>query len=129
MTGSFSWDASTRILTTDDFTLGFWAANGVGFQLGLQDPLGTGVFFSGDPRHGEARMQGGSSMVKCTPEKGFEVWRVDAGFLNFGVTNDGDIRIRRTQPATSLGDVVRRLEIFDENGASIGFIPIYDLVS
>jgi hypothetical protein len=46
------------------------------------------------------------------------------------VTNTtGKLETDQTAAATTLGTVVRRLEIFDAAGTSLGFIPIYDSIT
>jgi hypothetical protein len=51
-------------------------------------------------------------------------WRADGKVLatgGLGVGND--------VAATTLGSVARKMEVFDETGASLGFVPIYDSIT
>lgn len=65
---------------------------------------------------------------------GIAAWDVAHGTYNaktilFSIDGRGDIRTTRTAAATTLGSVVGRLEILDEAGASVGFLPIYDSIT
>lgn len=41
----------------------------------------------------------------------------------------GQLRVRFANAASSLGSVVKKLELFDGDGNSIGFLPIYDAIT
>lgn len=48
--------------------------------------------------------------------------------INTGVRIDGTLGIAGSQAATAPGQVVRKLQVYDETGKPIGFIPIYDSI-
>lgn len=125
MAGDLTWEASTHSLTTEDFYLGAWMANGCGFLLGQNAGLASGAYLAGDGLHGEARLAAGPALLKLTHTQGLEFWRSDAGQLWLGLGLDGKIRLGQTQPAMLLGSVVRVLEVFDGDGLSLGYVPIY----
>lgn len=45
------------------------------------------------------------------------------------VTAAGHLGVGNSAAATTLGSVARKIEIFDENGSSLGFIPVYDSIT
>lgn len=47
----------------------------------------------------------------------------------FAIEADGDLRTSRTTAATTPGTVVRKLELFDAAGASLGFVPLYNAIT
>lgn len=51
------------------------------------------------------------------------------GSEKFNIDRDGQIQTANAAAATTPGSVVKKLEIFDAAGASLGFIPIYDSIS
>lgn len=51
-----------------------------------------------------------------------------AKFNSILSAKDG-LGIGNSTPATTLGNVAKKMQVFDENGNSIGFIPIYDSIN
>jgi hypothetical protein len=50
------------------------------------------------------------------------------GDVLFGIAADGNLKTAKSAAASTLGTVVKKLEIFDAAGNSLGFIPIYDSI-
>jgi hypothetical protein len=42
---------------------------------------------------------------------------------------DGGLGVGNSLSASSLGNVVKKIEVFDENGNSLGFVPVYDSIN
>ena len=47
----------------------------------------------------------------------------------FGIGAAGQIRTNQSANATTPGSVVKKLQVFDSSGNSLGFIPIYDAIT
>lgn len=43
--------------------------------------------------------------------------------------NDGKLRVDNAASATTLGSVVKKIEVFSEGGVSLGFIPVYSAIT
>ena len=56
----------------------------------------------------------------------FEVFDKDSLKLNGNLLTSKKIGVGNTEVATSLGKVVKKFEILNDNGVSMGYIPIYD---
>jgi hypothetical protein len=46
-----------------------------------------------------------------------------------GLDSAGNLRTTKTVAATTPGSVVKKLEIFDASGTSLGFMPVYDAIT
>jgi len=41
----------------------------------------------------------------------------------------GSLGVANSAAATALGSVTDKVEVFDENGVSLGFFPVYDAIT
>lgn len=48
---------------------------------------------------------------------------------NFSVPDAGPLRSSGAAAAGTLGTVVKKLEVFDSLGTSLGYLPIYDAIT
>ena len=58
------------------------------------------------------------------------LYRSTAGILrtDHKLISDRGLGVGNSAPATTLGNVTRKMEIFDASGASLGYIPVYDTI-
>jgi hypothetical protein len=43
--------------------------------------------------------------------------------------NDGKLRVNNSESASTLGSVIKKIEVFSEGGVSLGFIPVYSTIT
>jgi len=41
----------------------------------------------------------------------------------------GSLGVGNAAPGSTLGSVKRKIEVFDANGVSLGFVPVYDAIA
>lgn len=53
-----------------------------------------------------------------------------AGLTKAGFTgSDGSLRVGNSAGATTLGSVAKKIEVFNQNGVSLGFVPVYSTIT
>lgn len=83
---------------------------------------GTANPAAGGPSIGSA----GNDLVMGVPGGSLQLLGSVLGCDTFHFTN---LRSNDVPPATVLGTVTNKMEIFDASGGSIGFIPVYDSIT
>jgi hypothetical protein len=100
-----------------------WSGNGA-LRITAWTAEQSFLALSGNPSVVALTAQGVASqtapLLKCVDSASSE---------QFGIGAAGQIRTNQSANATTPGSVVKKLQVFDSSGNSLGFIPIYDAIT
>lgn len=120
---------SSSIVTVGTVTTGTWNATKIGLAYG-----GTNADLSGTGgTHQVLKQSSAGAAVTVGQLAGSDL--SDANFGANNVVTTGQVRattglgVGNSAAATTLGTVVKKMEVFSAAGASLGFVAIYDAIT